>query len=399
MFLFSQMICFLKLKKKLKNAVNISSERIRNLFNQDKTLGGSFINKDEDWHNEDFLKQGTFWVKSVSWALIGTTGLGIAWLVLARTEEIVVAKGKLEPIGEVKEIFLPTASVVKEILIKNGEEVEKNQILIKVDQEASKQRLISLLKSKSEIESQLIDTSKLINEKKISLKKNLELNKRILDSLEILLKEGAVSEIQYLSQKNKVMEIQASINQQDLEGRREESQLRSRIVELKSQVVDAELNLNYKSIKSPAKGLVFDLKLSSPGYVSQLNEPVLKIVPFNNLEADVEIPSRKIGFIRIGQAVDISIDSFPSTDFGVLKGNVLSVGSDALPPDPQKQRDSYNFPATIYIENQYLTIKNGTRLPLQAGMSLTANIKLREVSYLQLLLGSFQSKLDSLREL
>ena len=75
--------------------------------------------------------------------------------------------------------------------------------------------------------------------------------------------------------------------------------------------------------------------------------------------ADVEIPSRKIGFIRIGQAVDISIDSFPSTDFGVLKGNVLSVGSDALPPDPQKQRDSYNFPATIYIENQYLTIKNG----------------------------------------
>ena len=390
---------FLKLKKKFKNAVNILSRRIQNLFKHDKKLEISSLNKDEDWHNEDFLTQDTIWVKSVSWALIGTTGLGIAWLVLARTEEIVIAKGKLEPIGEVKEIYLPTASVVKEILIKNGEEVEKNQILIKVDQEASKQRLISLIKSKSELESQLIDTSKLINEKIISLKKILELNKKILVSLEILLKEGAVSEIQYLSQKNKVMEIQASINQQDLEGRREESKLRSRIVELKSQIVDAELNLNYKSIKSPAKGLVFNLKLTSPGYVSQLNEPVLKIVPFNNLEADVEIPSRKIGFIRTGQAVDISIDSFPSTDFGVLKGNVLSVGSDALPPDPQKQRKNYNFPATIYIEKQYLTIKNGTRLPLQAGMSLTANIKLRDVSYLQLLLGSFQNKLDSLREL
>ena len=390
---------FLKLKQKFKNSVNILSKRIQNLFKYNKTLEISSLSKNDDWHNEDFLNQGTVWVKSVSWALIGTAGLGIAWLVFARTEEIVIAKGKLEPIGEVKEIYLPIASVVKEILIKNGEEVEKNQILIKVDQKASKQRLISLVKRKSEIESQLTDTNNLINEKITSLKKNLELNKKILDNLEILLKEGAVSEIQFLSQKNKVIEIEASINQADLEGKREKSQLRARIVELKSQVVDAEENLNYKSIKSPAKGIVFNLKLTSPGYVSQLNEPVLKIVPFNNLEADVEIPSRKIGFIRTGQAVDISIDSFPSTDFGVLKGKVLSVGSDALPPDPQKQRNSYNFPATIHIEKQYLTIKNGTELPLQAGMSLTANIKLRDVSYLQLLLGSFQSKLDSLRGL
>lgn len=390
---------FFKLKQKFKKAENILSKSVQNLFKHNKTLEILSLNKDKDWHNEDFLNQGTFWVKSVSWALIGTTGLGIAWLVLARTEEIVIATGKLEPIGEVKEIYLPTASVVKEILIKNGEEVEKNQILIKVDQEASKQRLISLIKSKSEIESQLTDTNNLINEKITSLKKNLELNKKILDSLKILWKEGAVSEIQFLSQKNKVIEIEASINQADLEGKREKSQLRARIVELESQVVDAELNLNYKSIKSPAKGIVFNLKLTSPGYVSQFNEPALKIVPFNNLEADVEIPSRKIGFIRTGQAVDISIDSFPSTDFGVLKGKVLSVGSDALPPDPQKQRNSYNFPATIHIEKQYLTIKNGTELPLQAGMSLTANIKLRDVSYLQLLLGSFQNKLDSLREL
>ncbi|MCQ9203037.1 MAG: HlyD family secretion protein [Prochlorococcus marinus CUG1436] len=390
---------YLDLKQKFKKAVKSVYRRIQNFYEKDSLPVLSSSWEDGALHNEDFLKQSTIWVKAVSWALIGTTGLGIAWLVLARTEEIVIAKGKLEPIGEVKDIYLPTATVVKEILIKNGDEVEKNQILIKVDEEGSKQRLISLLKSKLEIESQLLDTNKLINEKIIILKKNLKLNKTILERLEILLKEGAISEFQYLSQNNKVMEIQASINQQELEGRKEESQLRSRIADLKSKIVEAEMNLRYKSIKSPAKGLVFDLKLTSPGFVSQLNEPVLKVVPFNSLEADVEIPSRKIGFIRKGQDVDISIDSFPSTDFGVIKGKVISVGSDALPPDPKKQRNSYNFPATINIENQYLTIKNGTRLPLQVGMSLTANIKLRNVSYLQLLLGSFQSKVDSLREL
>ena len=36
---------------------------------------------------------------------------------------------------------------------------------------------------------------------------------------------------------------------------------------------------------------------------------------------------------------------------------------------------------------------------LQAGMSLTANIKLRKVSYLQLLLGNFKEKASTLQQI
>ena len=53
----------------------------------------------------------------------------------------------------------------------------------------------------------------------------------------------------------------------------------------------------------------------------------------------------------------------------------------------------------IKLKDQSLTLKSGQQLPLQAGMSLTANIKLRKVSYLQLLLNSFEDKADSLRAL
>ena len=106
---------FLKVMEKLKKAVNIISTRIKNFYEKDIPAEVTYSRKDDLLRNDDFLQQSTFWVKSVSWALIGTTGFGIAWLVLARTEEIVVAKGKLEPIGEVKEIYLPTATVVKEI--------------------------------------------------------------------------------------------------------------------------------------------------------------------------------------------------------------------------------------------------------------------------------------------
>ena len=120
-------------------------------------------------------------------------------------------------------------------------------------------------------------------------------------------------------------------------------------------------------------------------------------MPYNRLKAKVEIESSKIGFVREGKPVEISIDSFPSSDFGVLHGTVKRIGSDALAPD--ERNTTYRYPAEIQLQTQQLKIKNGAELPLQVGMSLKANIKLRKVSYLQLLLGEFRNKADSLKRL
>ena len=78
---------------------------------------------------------------------------------------------------------------------------------------------------------------------------------------------------------------------------------------------------------------------------------------------------------------------------------MIRIGSDALEPDPQEQRQELSFPVTIKLVEQQLTLKSGSKLPLQVGMSLTANINLRKVSYLQLLLGEFQEKVESLQRL
>ena len=59
----------------------------------------------------------------------------------------------------------------------------------------------------------------------------------------------------------------------------------------------------------------------------------------------------------------------------------------------------YTYPAVIKLDSQQLKLKSGKQLPLQVGMSLTANIKLRSVSYLQLMLNTFRSKTDSLRQI
>ena len=387
-----------KLKKKIftynKFLFSKILSKIRSAQNLNNTSSDTL-----NFYNQEVLEQSTFWIKSLTWALISATSFGIGWLAFAKTEEVIVAKGKLEPFGEVKKIQLPPSSVVKRILVKNGDLVEKGDILIELDQKALNEKLAFLIKSLLEIENQMTEIDNLSSEKIKSLTDNLKLNEDILQKLNPLFKEGAISEIQYLIQKNKVSNIETSILKEKIESSLKESQLNSKIADIEYQIIDSKVGLQYKSILSPVKGSIFDLKVTTPGYFNQIREPVMKIVPFEKLEADIEIPSRKIGFVKVGQQADISIDSFPSNDFGVLKGEVKSVGSDALSPNAEKQRSDYQYPATIKLKNQFLNLKNGTKLPLQTGMSLTANIKLRKVSYLQLLLSSFKSKVSSLSEI
>ncbi len=364
-------------------------------------------------HDESVLQQSQFWMRAVTWTLIGTSAFAVGWLAIARTEEIVVAQGKLEPVGDVKEIQIPVGGVAQDILVKGGDRVSKGQILIQLETETSAEQVDSLKAQFTKKQNQLRlkrqeqqNTLDLTLEQVKTTRENLALEKQILSRFEILEADGAQSELQVLQQRNKVRELQGKIIKEQLDGTRQQSihnqqieELNAELAQLQAQLTEAKVLLRYKSLRSPVDGIVFDLKPTTTGFVAQSSEPILKIVPFNNLEADVEIPSNKIGFVRIDMPVDISIDSFPASDFGVLEGKVTSIGSDALPPDSQKQRQEYRFPATIQLNSQQLRLKNGEELKLQVGMSLTANIKLRSVSYLQLLLGKFQSKTDSLRQL
>ena len=52
--------------------------------------------------------------------------------------------------------------------------------------------------------------------------------------------------------------------------------------------------------------------------------------------------------------VDISIDSYPATDFGVLNGEVKSIASDALAPNQIENRLQYMYPAMIRLSRQTL---------------------------------------------
>ena len=376
-----------------------------------------------DTFDESILQQSRFWMRTVTWTLIGSSVFAVAWLALARTEEIVVAQGRLQPIGSVQDIQMPVGGVADQILVAEGDTVKAGQVLMKLDTEASEEQRLSLektIKLKQEQlqlkEQEKLKTMQVNQEEMVMLENNLVLQSAILERFEQLKIVGAFSEVQYLNQQNIVAETRGKLMQSKADRLRQSSlldqqtaQLKSELADLNGRFVETKVTLRYQQLKSPVDGVVFDLKPTARGFTAQSTQTVMKVVPLGSLEARVEVPSNKIGFVQVPPGcpdkrdacmnADISIDSFPSTDFGVLKGKVTRIGSDALKPDPEEQRQELSYPVTIQLDDQQLKLKSGSALPLQVGMSLTANIKLRKVSYLQLLLGEFQDKAESLQRL
>ena len=378
------------------------------LFRQAQNSLERSIHSDSD---DVVLQQSRFWARGISWALMAVTGFALAWLALAKTEEIVTAPGKLEPLGVVKDVQMPVGGVVNQVLVKEGDRVKKGQLLLKLDTEATQDRKASVEKTIQFKEQQLslkqeeLTRYLAVNDTEQQvLRDSLVLQKEVLSRLDKLNREGATAELQFLQQRNRVQEVAGQLEQAKVERLRQQAileqgarELSSNLADLRSKLIELNVNIRYQAIRAPEAGLVFELKPKSKGFVAETSEPVMKIVPFDRLEARVEVPSKDIGFVQVGKAADISIDSFPATDFGVLQGTVRKIGSDALPPDQLKQ--FYRFPVDIRLNSQQLKLKSGANLPLQVGMSITANVKLRKVTYLQLLLSDFKDKAKSLQRI
>ena len=169
-------------------------------------------------YDESILQQSRFWMRTVTWALIGSSVFSVAWLALARTEEIVVASGQLEPIGAVQNIQMPLGGVADQILVKEGDRVKPGQVLMKLDTEASEELRNSLEKTIRLKQEQLTlkqaeksNTMQVNQGEMLILQNNLKFQSEILGRYGQLKEFGAFSEVQYLNQESKVTETRGKL--------------------------------------------------------------------------------------------------------------------------------------------------------------------------------------------
>lgn len=288
---------------------------------------------------------------------------------------------------------------------------------------------------------QLTQQLEQVREQLSSAKTDLSVQQEILERIRPAVAQGAIAELQLLQQEQEVSARQTQVaslqeeedrlllaitqaqeqQAQNVAGADEglldriaandaqiatiESQLTRTILDnenqldqLEAEIEQLEYALENQELRAPEAGKVFNLQVS-PGYVANASEPILEIVPDDMLVARVFITNRDIGFVkqRLDDReeepvlVDVRIDSFPFSEFGDIDGEIIRIGSDALPPD--EANPFFRFPAEIEMESQMLS----EVLTLQSGMAVTANIKLRKRRVITILTDLFVRKIDSLR--
>ena len=118
---------------------------------------------EETWSNLDSSRK---WNKIIIWTFVSFATFGVVWSVIARVDETVQSIGKLEPKGTTIDVKVPIGGVIEKILVKEGELVDKNQILLKLDTTAASSKLQALQRVRSQINADIVLSKIQLGEKK-----------------------------------------------------------------------------------------------------------------------------------------------------------------------------------------------------------------------------------------
>ena len=368
------------------------------------------LDEETNYQNLD-LEQSKKIANTITISIIGLSGLTFVWLIFAKTDQIVIANGELQPTTRVRSIKLPISGVVEEVYVKEGNLVEKDEKLLKINDDLNietKQNLINKISlkeeelklKKSELENSVLILKNEINE----INSVLSIERYNLNKFSSVYDEGAISKIDYDAQKIKVLNYLNDLTNKKILIKVKTSELSQEIkfiqdnlFNYKTQLEEIEDILKYSIIKSPIAGYVYEINAKDKGFVIGANQDILKIVPQENLEALVFVNSKDIGFILTGQEVELNIDSYPAADFGGVDGIISFISANSRKINDRDNNLFYEVKVTL--NNQLIELNSGKNLPLKPGMSLSANIKLRRLSYLQLLFNLFTDKSRSIQQL
>jgi hemolysin D len=136
-------------------------------------------------------------------------------------------------------------------------------------------------------------------------------------------------------------------------------------------------------------------------------QALLILVPSDShLEVEAMLSNRDIGFVHPGQDVEIKVDTFPFTRYGLIHGEVLSVSHDAItrdkPADKTGEKASGAESTSSEPKGQELLTQlqvEENLVNLAAGMAVTVEIETGARAVITYLLSPLlRYKQESMRE-
>jgi len=382
------------------------------------------------------LNKPTLWANSVLIVLVVFFLVALIWAYFAVVDQAATATGKVISSSDNKVIQSLDGGIVENILVVEGQVVNKNQALVKLNQTryasdyqnglakyyallATVARLTAETQGNTTVEfpkelnshPELIQLeTKLFQARKQSLEKelfvlndSLRLAQNGYDMYGKLVKKGIVSRIDYDKAKRSVDDVQGQILQKQGEFREqaltELNQRKSDLASLQELLVTLQDKMTRTTLRSPVKGIIKKINIKTVGGVISPSMEIMEIVPMADyLLIETEVQPRDIAFIHIGQTADVKITSYDYSIYGSLKGKVVYISADAIDDKTQKNQTQPYYIVKIRTNKNFL----GNSLhpyPIMPGMGAVVHITTGQKTIMSYLLKPLlKAKDEALRE-
>lgn len=363
----------------------------------------------------------------ILWTAALFIAVALLWSNYAILDEVTIGQGKVIPSSEVQIIQNLEGGIIKNILVKEGDIVKKDQILMQIDNtrykssydEAGKKMdalQLEIIRIKAELQKKppifpealkknqpnLVSDQQSLYESRMNelnqLQVSLNLAKKELNMTKPLLKNGSVSEVEVLRLDRTVSEIQGNIDKFNSDELDKLNKARGELSSLSEANKADQDRITRTTVRSPVYGIIKQIKTTTIGGVVQPGNDIIEIVPLDDtLLIEAKIRPADIGFIHPGQKAMVKISAYDFSIYGGLPGIVEKISADTIVDETDKKNESFYVIRVRTLRNHLGTARKP--LPIIPGMLATVDILTGEKSVLAYILKPIiKAKQSALRE-
>lgn len=344
---------------------------------------------------------------------------------------VVEAPGKLESLQSLVPVKAQASFVVSRLLVKEGDQVKKDQLLADSSENLAEQDIARLknyvqglraianlpdrdpctgclkslqrlsadylqIRAQGEIQSLIqpindvtrevigaVQNYQNIEPSIADVRMNIDLAKQKLGEIKkrnaeaLLARDVENYRTQILAGQTRISERYQSALLQIQQNR---SLLKARLVELEARL--SRFGKTY-NVLAPFDGIVMGIKIKGAGELVSPGQILLEIMPKGSLlRATIVVQNKDIGQVQAGNEAILTIDALPEIDYGTVTGSVSEVLRSEGGDPSMAASQAGTFDVRIALEKQSLT-KGATETPFILGMTCRAKVVVRHESILK----------------
>ena len=374
------------------------------------------------------------------WATMATLLASLLWAGFFELDEITRAQGKVIPSSREQVIQSLDAGVLSELLVREGALVEKDQVLLRIDDartgavyREAQEKYLALLALAARLRAEAYNTplnfpAELKTEPALVEQETLAYNARkralneSLRALDIsisavsrelaitapLVTQGVMSEVELLRLRRQQAELMGQRaernNRYITDASNELVRVNTELSQTKENASAREDAFKRTTLRSPMKGVVKNVQVTTVGGVIQAGQPILEIVPTEDeMLVEAYVKPADVAFLKVGQAATVKLTAYDFNKYGGLDGVVEHLSPDTLRDERQRrpgqpmELEEGLYRIMVRIKNAY-EVRHGLKLEPTPGMTAMVDIRTGQKTVLEYIFRPLQNVSMALRE-